>query len=101
MQEVNDAAKNDQNACVDEKTAAALWDMGAFSLQVPTEYGGLGLTNTQYARVVEICGYHDLGIGITLGAHQSIGFKVIISRDMLPFDGPLDFTSINIHNVSI
>lgn len=77
-EEVNDAAKNDQNACVDEKTAAALWDLGGFSLQVPTEYGGLGLTNTQYARIVEICGYYDLGIGITLGAHQSIGFKGIL-----------------------
>ncbi|KAG5325276.1 ACADV protein, partial [Pseudoatta argentina] len=77
-EEVNDPVKNDQNAYVDEKTTAALWDMGAFSLQVPTEFGGLGLTNTQYTRIVEICGYHDLGIGITLGAHQSIGFKGIL-----------------------
>lgn len=51
--------------------------MGAFALQIPQELGGLGLTNTQYSRVVEICGYHDLGVGIMLGAHQSIGFKVI------------------------
>jgi hypothetical protein len=29
-----------------------------------------GLTNTQYARLVEIVGSHDLGVGITLGAHQ-------------------------------
>lgn len=79
MQEVNDSAKNDQNAYVDEKTAAALWDLGGFSLQVPTDFGGLGLTNTQYTRIVEICGYNDLGIGITLGAHQSIGFKVMLT----------------------
>ena len=52
--------------------------MGAFGLQVPTEYGGLGLTNTQYARLVEIVGGCDLGIGIALGAHQSIGFKGIL-----------------------
>ena len=32
--------------------------------------GGLGLSNTQYARLVEIVGAHDLGVGITLGAHQ-------------------------------
>ena len=50
--------------------------MGAFSLQVPQEYGGLGLNNTQYTRLVEIVGKNDLGVGITLGAHQSIGFKV-------------------------
>lgn len=45
-------------------------------MQVPTELGGLGLSNTQYARLVEIVGGNDLGVGITLGAHQSIGFKV-------------------------
>jgi alkylation response protein AidB-like acyl-CoA dehydrogenase len=44
-------------------------------LQVPTDLGGLGLSNTQYARMVEIVGGNDLGVGITLGAHQSIGFK--------------------------
>jgi len=43
---------------------------------VPTDLGGLGLSNTQYARMVEIVGGNDLGVGITLGAHQSIGFKV-------------------------
>ena len=32
--------------------------------------GGLGLTNTQYARMAEILGAHDMGVGITLGAHQ-------------------------------
>lgn len=53
-----------------------LWEMGAFGLQVPVEYGGLGLCNTQYARMTEIIGQNDLGLGITLGAHQSIGFKV-------------------------
>lgn len=56
----------------------ALWELGAFSLQVPTDLGGVGLTNTQYARMVEIVGGNDLGVGITLGAHQSIGFKGIL-----------------------
>lgn len=70
--------RNDKNASIDEKTMAAMWELGVFSLQVPPEYDGLGLSNTQYSRIVEICGYHDLGIGITLGAHQSIGFKVQI-----------------------
>ena len=50
-------------------------ELGAFGLQVPTELGGLGLTNTQYARLTEIIGGNDLGLGIFMGAHQSIGFK--------------------------
>lgn len=36
------------------------------------------LSILQYARLVEIVASHDLGIGITLGAHQSIGFKGIL-----------------------
>ena len=32
----------------------------------------------QYARLIEIVGESDLGVGIALGAHQSIGFKGII-----------------------
>ncbi|XP_077987519.1 very long-chain specific acyl-CoA dehydrogenase, mitochondrial-like isoform X2 [Glandiceps talaboti] len=78
FEEVNDAAKNDQIEKVEDNTMQGLREMGAFGLQVPVDYGGLGLTNTQYARLVEIVGAHDLGVGITLGAHQSIGFKGIL-----------------------
>lgn len=78
FQEFNDAAKNDTEEKVDDKTMEGLKEMGAFGLQVPTDLSGLGLTNTQYARLVEIVGMFDLGVGITLGAHQSIGFKGIL-----------------------
>ncbi|XP_019873173.2 very long-chain specific acyl-CoA dehydrogenase, mitochondrial [Aethina tumida] len=78
FEEVNDPAKNDAEEKVQEKSLAGLWELGAFALQVPQDLGGLGLSNTQYARLVEIVGAHDLGVGITLGAHQSIGFKAIL-----------------------
>ena len=52
--------------------------MGAFGMQVPEEFSGIGLNNSAYARMVEIVGKHDLGVGIYLGAHQSIGFKGIL-----------------------
>ncbi|XP_060814424.1 very long-chain specific acyl-CoA dehydrogenase, mitochondrial [Bombus pascuorum] len=78
FEKVNDPMKNDENASIDEKILQKMWELGIFSLQVPQKYGGLGLTNMQYSRCVEICGYHDLGISITLGAHQSIGFKAIL-----------------------
>ncbi|KAK7065928.1 hypothetical protein SK128_015293, partial [Halocaridina rubra] len=76
--EHNDATKNDLLEKVDDETMEGLKGLGAFGLQVPTDLGGLGLSNTQYARLVEIVGSHDLGVGITLGAHQSIGFKGIL-----------------------
>ena len=75
---MNDAARNDREESIPTEVFEALREMGAFGLQVPTELGGVGLTNTQYARMVEIVGGYDLGIGIALGAHQSIGFKGIL-----------------------
>ncbi|XP_070785862.1 very long-chain specific acyl-CoA dehydrogenase, mitochondrial [Enoplosus armatus] len=78
FEEVNDPAKNDALEQVEDHTMQGLKEMGAFGLQVPADHGGLGLSNTQYARLVEIVGTHDLGVGITLGAHQSIGFKGIL-----------------------
>jgi len=78
FEEQNDPSANDLNEKVPDNVMQGLKDLGAFGLQVPTEYNGLGLTNTQYARLTEIVGSHDLGIGITIGAHQSIGFKGII-----------------------
>uniref|UniRef100_A0A8C9TE80 Very long-chain specific acyl-CoA dehydrogenase, mitochondrial n=1 Tax=Scleropages formosus TaxID=113540 RepID=A0A8C9TE80_SCLFO len=76
--EVNNPMKNDELEQVEESTLQGLKEMGAFGLQVPADLGGLGLSNTQYARLVEIVGMHDLGVAITLGAHQSIGFKGIL-----------------------
>lgn len=70
--------KNDDTSNIDEKTLDALWELGGMAFQVPSEYGGIGANNTQYARIAEIVGANDLGVGICLGAHQSIGFKGIL-----------------------
>ncbi|XP_034638227.1 very long-chain specific acyl-CoA dehydrogenase, mitochondrial isoform X2 [Trachemys scripta elegans] len=78
FEEVNDPVENEKLESIETATLAGLKEMGAFGLQVPEELGGIGLTNTQYARVVEVVGVHDLGVGISLGAHQSIGFKGIL-----------------------
>lgn len=78
FEEVNDPTKNDLLEKVEDTTMQGLKELGAFGLQVPSELGGVGLCNTQYARMVEIVGTHDLGVGITLGAHQSIGFKGLL-----------------------
>merc|ERR1719204_556080 len=78
MGEQNDPLLNDQLESVPEDTVNALRELGAFGLQVPEDLGGVGLNNTQYARLTEIVGGNDLGVGIFIGAHQSIGFKGIL-----------------------
>ena len=55
-----------------------LKQMGLFGLLVPSEYGGLGLSNTAYARLFERIAATDGSIAVTLGAHQSIGLKGIV-----------------------
>merc|ERR1719295_8351 len=78
MTEQNDPLLNDQMETVPEDTVNALRELGAFGLQVPVELDGVGLPNTQYARLTEVVGGNDLGVGIFIGAHQSIGFKGIL-----------------------
>merc|ERR1719365_329016 len=78
MGEQNDPLVNDAQESVPEATVQALRELGAFGLQVPVELDGVGLTNTQYARLTEVVGGNDLGVGIFIGAHQSIGFKGIL-----------------------
>jgi alkylation response protein AidB-like acyl-CoA dehydrogenase len=75
---VNDPVKSDLNAKTDDATLEKAWDLGVFALQVPEKYGGLALNNTQYSRLGEIIGEHDLGLAVTFAAHQSIGYKVHI-----------------------
>lgn len=77
-EENHDALACDANEKIDDKLWDNLKPMGAFGLQVPTEFGGVGFNNTQYARMGEIMGAHDLAVGIALGSHQSIGYKGIL-----------------------
>ncbi|EDL12521.1 acyl-Coenzyme A dehydrogenase, very long chain, isoform CRA_a [Mus musculus] len=71
FEEVNDPAKNDALEKVEDDTLQGLKELGAFGLQVPSELGGLGLSNTQYARLAEIVGMHDLGVSVTLGESET------------------------------
>jgi len=52
---------------------AELVAMGAFGMKIPTEYGGLGFDQLEYAQVMELLGCHDGNLTALLSAHQSIG----------------------------
>ena len=73
-----DAAKIDRDHEVPVSVLAGLKELGLFGMLVPTEYGGVGLSNTGYARVMQEVGGLDSSIAVTLGAHQSIGMKGIL-----------------------
>ncbi|CAM4702330.1 unnamed protein product [Lepidochelys kempii] len=72
-----DSTKIDQDAKIPPETLKGLKSLGLFGMQVPEEYGGLGLSNTMYARLGEITSL-DASIAVTLAAHQAIGLKGIL-----------------------
>jgi alkylation response protein AidB-like acyl-CoA dehydrogenase len=47
--------------------------LGAFGMKVPTEYGGLGLDQVEYGKVMQLVGSWDANVTALLSAHQSIG----------------------------
>ncbi|XP_007948818.1 complex I assembly factor ACAD9, mitochondrial [Orycteropus afer afer] len=72
-----DSRKIDLEGKIPNETLEKLKRLGLFGIQVPEEYGGLGLSNTMYARLGEIIAL-DASIAVTLAAHQAIGLKGII-----------------------
>ncbi len=47
--------------------------LGAFGMKIPAEYGGLGLTQAEYSKVMELLGSYDGNVVALVSAHQSIG----------------------------
>ncbi|XP_004628999.1 acyl-CoA dehydrogenase family member 9, mitochondrial [Octodon degus] len=76
MEEV-DSGRIDREGKIPDDTLEKLKSLGLFGMQVPEEYGGLGLSHTMYARLGEAISL-DASITVTLAAHQAIGLKGII-----------------------
>lgn len=53
-------------------------EMGLFSLIIPEEFEGLGLSSTGYSRTLQELVQYDPSIAITAGAHSSIGMKGLL-----------------------
>lgn len=47
--------------------------IGAFGIKIPTKYGGLGLSQTNYSRAAMLLGSRCGNLAALLSAHQSIG----------------------------
>ena len=69
LQEVNDAQKNDTLEKVEDTTMQGLREMGAFGLQVPTDLGGLGLTNTQVGLVLGVTNTW-VNVSLVVGSYE-------------------------------
>ena len=50
-----------------------LAELGCFGLKIPKEYGGQGLSLTNYNRVLQLVASVSPALGLILSAHQSVG----------------------------
>jgi acyl-CoA dehydrogenase family protein 9 len=68
----------DKNGAQSDSFIEELKQLGLFGLIVPEEYGGLGLSNAAYARVLQLTSSFDASTSLTIGAHSSIGMKGLL-----------------------
>jgi alkylation response protein AidB-like acyl-CoA dehydrogenase len=73
-----DRERVDEEEAVPPQVIAELARMGLFGIAIPAEYGGMGLSQSAYCRVFEAITGYDVGLGIILGVHLSIGTKGIV-----------------------
>lgn len=58
---------------IPDRVIRGLAELGAFGIKIPREYGGLGLSQTNYSRAAMLLGGHCGNLTALLSAHQSIG----------------------------
>ncbi|MGC4821861.1 acyl-CoA dehydrogenase family protein [Micromonospora sp. DT63] len=68
-----DGAAIERDASIPDSVFHGLADLGAFGMKIDRKYGGLGLSNLHYCRVLMLAGSVSPAIGALLSAHQSIG----------------------------
>src|SRR5436190_20421456 len=68
-----DSAEIDATGEYPEHVLDGLRRMGAFGMKIPKDYGGLGFTNAEYQKVMQLLGSVDGNVVALLSAHQSIG----------------------------
>jgi alkylation response protein AidB-like acyl-CoA dehydrogenase len=68
-----DADEIDRTGEIPQKNIDDLFAMGAFGVKIPTQYGGLGLSQMNYGRAAMLLGSWDANLTALVSAHQSIG----------------------------
>lgn len=63
----------DRTGLIPEHVYKALGEIGAFAIKIPKEYGGLGMSQTNYNRAVHLVASYCGSTAVLLSAHQSIG----------------------------
>ncbi len=68
-----DPAQIERDARIPTEVIDGLKELGALGMKIPEEYGGLGLSQVYYNRVLALAGSWHPALPTMLSAHQSIG----------------------------
>ena len=77
LEEVYSPARAERDGWVGDDTIRDLGEQGLLGLFVDQQYGGQGLSQSGYCRVMEEFGRLDGALAVVMGVHQSIGTKPI------------------------
>jgi alkylation response protein AidB-like acyl-CoA dehydrogenase len=73
MQQRVDSDKIDRDGKIPPDVVKGLGEIGAFGIKIPTEYGGLGLSQYSYTHAIGLVTSQDGNLTALLSAAQSIG----------------------------
>jgi len=73
MREKVDSDRIDREGQVPPEVIQGLRELGAFGIKIPTEYGGLGLSQLMYTKAIGLVTSQDGSLTALLSAAQSIG----------------------------
>jgi alkylation response protein AidB-like acyl-CoA dehydrogenase len=68
-----DPSSVDRDGVIPREALKALAEVGAYGMKIPTEYGGLGLSQTNYSRACAFISSYCASTAAGITAHQSIG----------------------------
>ncbi|MCC6696126.1 MAG: acyl-CoA dehydrogenase family protein [Candidatus Hydrogenedentes bacterium] len=68
-----DPVEIDRSGVYPKEALKAFAEIGAFGMKISKEYGGVGLSQTNYSRVLSVLGSYCQSTTTWLSAHQSIG----------------------------
>lgn len=68
----------DRNQEIPQTVIDGLGSLGVLGMTIPTEYGGLGMSQYAYCRTVELLARKCASTALFVNAHQSVGLKALL-----------------------
>ena len=72
-----DPAQIDRESFIPDEVISGLGDIGVLGMTIAPEHGGLGMSQQNYSRVMEVIGGHCASTAVFVNAHHSIGLRAL------------------------